>query len=59
MVVYYQNLGKYAPQFGDNAITFKDKNFFYKFSSLGGIFHISAKLQGGYLQNVMLTNRKI
>jgi len=25
MIVYHQNLGKYAPQFSDNAITFKDK----------------------------------
>jgi len=55
MVVYHQNLGKYAPQFSDNAITFKDKK---KKSSLWGILHISAKLRG-YLQNVMLTNRKI
>jgi len=31
----------------------------YKFSSSGDILHISAKLQGGYLQNVILTNRKI
>jgi len=30
----------------------------YKFSNSGGILHISAKLQG-YLQNVMLTNRRI
>jgi len=39
----------YAPQFSDNAITFKVKKKKYKFSSLGGILHISAKLQGGYL----------
>jgi len=38
---------EYAPQFSDNAVTLKDKNFFYKFSNLGGILHISAKLQGG------------
>jgi len=25
MVVYHQNLGKYASQFSDNAITFKAK----------------------------------
>ena len=50
---------EYAPQFSDNAVTFKDKNFFYKFSNSGGILHISARLQGGYLQNVMLTNRRI
>ena len=37
---------EYAPQFSDNAVTFKDKKFFYKFSNLGDILHISAKLQG-------------
>jgi len=37
---------KYAPQFSDNAITFKDKFFFYKFSNSGGILHISVKLRG-------------
>jgi len=31
----------------------------YKFSSSGGILHINAKLQEGYLQNVMLTNKRI
>ena len=37
---------EYAPQFSDNAVTFKDKKKNYKFSNPGGILHISAKLQG-------------
>jgi len=46
--------------FHNNAVILKDKKKKkYTFSSLGGILHISAKLKGGYLQNVMLTNRKI
>jgi len=58
MVVYRQNLANNVPQFSDNAIIFKDKKKIYKFLSLGGILNISAKFRG-YLQNVMLTNRKI
>ena len=51
--------GGNVPQFSDNAVIFNDKKKKkYKFLSLAGILHISAKLQR-YLQNVILTNRSI
>jgi len=55
MVVYRQNLTNIL----HNSVIMQSLlRIRKKKSSLGGILHISAKLQG-YLQNVMLTNRRI
>jgi len=55
MVVYHQNLANMLP----NSMIMQSLLRIKKKSSLGGILHISAKLQGGYLQNVILTKRRI
>jgi len=59
MVVYRQNLANMLHNSVIMRLLLRIRKKKHKFSSSGDILHISAELQGGYLKNVMLTNRRI